>query len=103
MTRIMGFLLLTATLAGQGCLGMEKLPWEREVVETKNETPAPTTKPAAAPKPSSPRLLTANDVTEANALEVAAGLSKELEQAASEPETPATTPARSDRIVPKDE
>ena len=77
MKRYTWLLLLTATLGGQGCLGMEKLLWESEVVEIK----APEAE--IAPPPIAP--VTENDVNEANAAQMAAALDAELDRAVSQP------------------
>jgi hypothetical protein len=69
------WLLLTALLAGQGCLGMENLLWEREVVAVKE--------PVKAPPPPAP--VTAATITEANAAEAAEALAEELSRLESEP------------------
>src|SRR5436305_127124 len=62
------WLLLLPVLMGQGCLGMEQLFYEREVVEIKQPEP----QPEPQPKP-----ITEDDVTEANASQMAAKLQVE--------------------------
>ncbi len=76
MKRYMGLLLLTAALAGQGCVGMEKMFWEHDVAEPKEQIKA------KAPPPLAP--VTAVGVTEATAAQTAEALAAELDRAASE-------------------
>jgi hypothetical protein len=70
MKRNLWLLLVTTSLLGQGCLGMEKVFYDHEVVEKKDPKPA-----VATPT----RLLRAEDVTEENAAQIAEELGAELE------------------------
>jgi hypothetical protein len=79
MKRYTWLLLLTAPLAGQGCLGMEKMAWNKEPAADVKKTEKP--EPAPAQLPAAPHLLSANDVTDANALHKAEELDAELTRA----------------------
>ena len=77
MKRNTWLLLLTASLAGQGCLGMEKMFWEHDVAKPKE-----TVKEQAPSPPPAPVMV--DGVTEASAARVAEALAAELDRAAGE-------------------
>jgi hypothetical protein len=76
MKRAIFATLMTATLAGPGCLGVDKLLWERQQVDVKE--PQPASLPPAPP-------VTAESINEANAAQKADALAAELSRAETEP------------------
>jgi hypothetical protein len=75
MRRTIFLVLLTATAGGQGCLGVDKLFWERQQVDVNEPKPAPLSSPAP---------VTAESINEANAKQKLEALAAELSRDESE-------------------
>jgi hypothetical protein len=83
MKRSIFVTLMTATLAGQGCLGVDKPFWEHQQVDVKE--------PPAAPLPPPPPV-TPDLIDEANAAQKLDALAAELTRDETEPVVPPAPP-----------